>query len=100
LFVRKHVYERAGLFDTNFKLAADYDFIFRVFNINKFNSKYLNEFLVRMRLGGESNKNLINILKQNVEVFKVWRKYNLKMPLFFFPIKFLKRLGQFIYSIN
>ena len=39
LFVKKSVYEKAGLFDLNFKLAADYEFMLRIFKKHNFTKK-------------------------------------------------------------
>ena len=32
LFIKKSVYDRCGLFDTDFKIAADFEFMLRVYN--------------------------------------------------------------------
>ena len=36
LFVKKEVYNKAGLFDLDYKIAADYEFMLRVFKKNLF----------------------------------------------------------------
>ena len=65
LFVKKNVYLEIELFDLDFKLAADYELMFRILKKHSYNSKYINRLIVKMRLGGESNKNLRNIILQN-----------------------------------
>ena len=57
-FVRKSVYERLGNFDLNYKIAADFELLFRFIEKNKVNTKYLPKVLVKMRLGGTTNKNI------------------------------------------
>jgi glycosyltransferase involved in cell wall biosynthesis len=96
LFVRRKVYSEAGLFDLDFKIAADYEFMLRIFKKNNFNSKYLNRLIVRMRLGGASNSSVSGIIDQNKEVLKAWKKNKLKKPIFFMPLRIYKRLIQFI----
>ena len=96
LFVRRKVYNEAGLFDLDFKIAADYEFMLRIFKKNNFNSKYLNRLIVRMRLGGASNSSVSSIINQNKEVLKAWEKNKLKKTFYFMPLRIYKRLIQFI----
>ena len=96
LFVRSNVYKEAGLFDLDYKIAADYEFILRIFKNHKFKSKYFNRLIVRMRLGGASNAGLSSVIKQNKEVLNAWKKNNLKSPFYLMPLRILKKLTQFL----
>jgi len=69
-FVRKSVYERLGSFDLNYKIAADFELLFRFIEQHKIRTRYLPKVLVKMRLGGKSNKSLANIYKQNREIIR------------------------------
>lgn len=62
LFLRRRVIEKWGVFDTRFRIAADYEAILRYFVKGKINSVYIPRVLVKMRIGGISNNSLINIL--------------------------------------
>lgn len=95
LFLKKNVYNIAGNFDLNYKLAADYDFMLRIFKFHNLKSLYINELFVVMRLGGASNKNLKNIIIGNLEIYRSWKKNNFNFPIFLMPLKFVKRLVQF-----
>jgi len=53
MFVRKVVYDRVDLYDTRYRLSADYDFTLRLM-AEKINSKYLNFSTGVFRLGGQS----------------------------------------------
>jgi glycosyltransferase involved in cell wall biosynthesis len=96
LFLKKNVYNIAGLFNLEYKLASDYEFMLRVFKKNTFKIKYINKILVKMRLGGATNKNYKNIYLGNVEIHKAWNKNGLKIPLFFTPRRIYKRFIQFL----
>jgi glycosyltransferase len=96
LFVKKNVYEEAGLFNLDFKLAADYEFMLRIFKKHNFESKYINKVIVKMRLGGATNQSFSNIIKQNKEILLAWKNNNLKAPLLLMPLRILKRLAQFV----
>jgi glycosyltransferase involved in cell wall biosynthesis len=95
LFVKSKVYQQIGFFNLQYKLAADYEFMLRVFKRNIFKSRYLNRLLVRMRLGGATNKSFKNILNGNKEIINAWKNNQLTPPIFLMFIRFFKRLLQF-----
>lgn len=79
LYLKREVYMRAVLddgefFDTSFKCAADYDFMMRV--LSKLNVKpvYLPEVMVKMRLGGVSNRSLKHMIQKSKEDWRVIRR--------------------------
>jgi glycosyltransferase involved in cell wall biosynthesis len=96
LFVKKKVYEETGLFNLDFKLAADYELMLRIFKKHNFKSKYINKVIVKMRLGGATNQSFSNIKKQNKEILLAWKYNKLKVPLLLMPLRILKRLAQFV----
>ena len=95
LFLRKKVYKDSGLFNLKFKLAADYEFMLRIFKKYSYKSLHLNEFFVKMRLGGESNKSIYNIYLANIEILKSWIINDLSIPFLLVPKRFFKRVSQF-----
>lgn len=74
LYVRRSWYEAHGGFDTNYRIAADYDLILRLFSgLSESQVAYLPEVLVRMRVGGASNRSLRNILRKSAEDYRAMR---------------------------
>ena len=67
LFVRRHVIEEHGGYDTRLRIAADYDAILRWFGTGQISAAYLPRVLVHMRTGGESNRSLGRILTKSRE---------------------------------
>ena len=96
LFVKSQVYKDAGLFDLELRLAADYEFMLRVFTKHQFTSGYIPQLIVKLRLGGATNKTFGNIVNGNKEILKAWRKNGLNPPVKLMPLRVLKRLIQFI----
>lgn len=96
LFVRRKVYKEAGLFDLQYKLAADYELMLRIFKKHTFKSKYINRLIIKMRLGGATNQNFSNIVNQNKEILKAWKNNDIKAPFYLMPLRIFKRLVQFI----
>lgn len=95
-FVRKSIYEKFGSYSLELRSAADYEFMLRVIHKHQINLAYLNEVIVKMRVGGESNVSLKNRVKANKEDRKAWKMNGLKMPPFLFIRKPLSKIGQFL----
>ncbi len=76
-FVKKDIYDKFGIFDTNFKIAADYDIILRFLGKHKISTAYLPEVMIKMRIGGESNKSIKNIILKMKEDIKALKKNNI-----------------------
>lgn len=66
-FVRKTVYEKAGLFNTEFRISSDYEFLLRCIR-EGFQFHYLNEPITYFRPGGMSGK-----CASNVEGYKIMK---------------------------
>lgn len=73
-YVRRAVYERLGGFDERYRIAADYDSILRFLAGGRIRVAYLPEVLVRMRVGGISNRSLRTILRKSWEDYKAVRR--------------------------
>ena len=94
-YVRRAVYERLGVFNTKYHIAADYDCILRFLGKGGVQVGYIPEVLVKMRVGGASNRSLKNILRKSQEDYRalknngvggigalVWKNLS-KLPQFF-----------------
>lgn len=91
-FVRRSIYEKYGLFNLDFEVAADYELMFRFLEKHKVKSCYIPETLVQMRVGGESHRTILNPLKGNWEVLKAWRVNGFKIVPFGIILKPIRRL--------
>jgi len=69
-FVKKEIYNKYGLFNTDLKIAADYDLMIRFLGKHKISTHYLSKVIVKMRWGGKSNKNIKNIIAKSKEDYK------------------------------
>ena len=94
LFLKREVYEKYGKFDLSFKIAADYDFMLRVLSSGT-KVKYLPEVLYKMRVGGESNKSIKNIMLKSKEDLKALKKNNIG-GVYALIVKNLSKIIQFI----
>ena len=95
-FLRKECYSKFGFFNTTLKSAADYELMLRMIHKNKIKVNYLNEVIVKMRAGGQSNVSIKNRIKANKEDRLAWKINNLKPAPFTFLRKPLSKLTQFL----
>ena len=95
-FVKKEIYEKYGVFDLSFKIAADYELMLRFFEKCKITSSYVDEVFVKMRMGGESNKSIKNIIKANMESYRAWKVNGLYINPLRFLLKPFSKIIQFI----
>lgn len=96
-FVRRKIYEQLGLFDLNYQIAADVEIMMRLLEIHNVKAAYLPAVLVHMRLGGETNRSIGNIIRQNQEIWRALKAHGQKPSLFrFISGKVLSRGKQFV----
>lgn len=74
LYLRRSVYQRLGGFDTRYRIAADYDLMLRVLSQLNGRVEYLPQVLVRMRVGGVSNRSLSKIVRKSWEDYLALRR--------------------------
>jgi len=95
-FVRREVFARLGGFDLSFKIAADFELMARYMEAAHISSHYIPKVLVKMRLGGTTNRSLSNVFKQNVEIRRALLKIGSQSSLIGFLLnKIFIRALQF-----
>lgn len=95
-FVRKEVYEKAGLFNIELRSAADYEFMLRVLLRHGMPAHYIPGVIVKMRSGGMSNASLFNRLRANKEDRLAWKLNGLHPYFFTLYMKPLRKIPQFL----
>lgn len=95
LYLRRDVFARWGLYDTSFRIAADYDAMLRYLVQGGIKLAYIPHVLVTMRVGGESNRSLGRILKKSREDLQAIRRNDVG-GFGTLAMKNLSKVGQFI----
>ncbi|MEI6265382.1 MAG: glycosyltransferase family 2 protein [Sphingobacteriia bacterium] len=95
-FVKAELYKQYGKFNLNVYTAADYELMLRF--IYRFGIKvaYLQEVMVKMRIGGVSNQSIKNRLLANKGDRMAWEINGLKPYWFTLFAKPLRKITQFI----
>ena len=73
VYVKRELFNTVGLFNVIYKIAADYDFMLRLFGSPSIKAAYMPQVIVKMRVGGTSNRSLINIIKKSREDYRAIR---------------------------
>lgn len=95
VYAKRELFEKFGSFDESFEICADWEWLYRMFEIHEVRTRFIDEYLVRMRLGGVSNRSLGNVWRSNQQAAAAFRKHGGRVPLSFYPGKVLHRLKQF-----
>ena len=93
-YVKRKIYEKYGGFDIDFKISSDYDSMLRFLGKYKISTAYLPEVMIKMRVGGASNRSLKNIIQKSTEDFRAIRK-NKFGNIFTLIFKNLRKVKQF-----
>lgn len=95
LYLRRDVFDTYGLYNTDFRIAADYDAILRYFGRAGVQSAYLPQVMIKMRMGGASNASVKHILRKSHEDLTALRRNGIG-GVGTLAWKNLSKLGQFI----
>jgi glycosyltransferase len=93
LFLKRSIYNEIGSFDLNYKISGDYEFVLRVFTNKNYKIAYLPRTLVKMRVGGVSNRGLKNIINKSREDLTIASK-NFRNPGLTVLFKNLRKIPQ------
>lgn len=96
LFLRRHVYQRFGMFRTDYRIAGDFELVARMFHGGTLSYHYLPQVLVRMRTGGVSTGGWRNTILLNQEVLRACRENGIKTSVPKILSKYPAKLLEFL----
>jgi glycosyltransferase len=73
IYVKKEVFDKYGLYDESYSIASDYEISLRWFEETKINKYFLNDWVVKMRLGGKSTSSKFQKRKSNEDLLIIKR---------------------------
>ncbi|MDX2196609.1 MAG: glycosyltransferase family 2 protein [Cytophagales bacterium] len=94
-FCKRSLYNNHGLFNTYFRLSADYELMLRFLYKGGASAYYISMVLVKMQTGGMSNKDVKNRILAYHEDKQAWSINELKPYFFTILLKKLIKLKQF-----
>jgi glycosyltransferase involved in cell wall biosynthesis len=97
-YVRKECYERAGFYRTDFKIASDFDMLLRIFTLPNTSFTYLEEEIVKMRLGGVSTSGVMSNYILNKEILESCKSNGVKANWFSIISKYPSKIMGYIFK--
>lgn len=98
LYLKKEVYDKIGLFNLEYRIVADYDFMIRMMKNKGIKLKYINDYIVYMRVGGTSTAGIKGYVKNLKEAQKALIKNNVKYPYMVNGKRIVKTIIQMLKS--
>lgn len=95
LYLKRDVYEKYGLYDVNYRCAADYEFMVRILKDGTIKLAYVPKTIIRMFYGGTSTAGIGNYWVSVTEAHKALVLNGIKRPLWIGFRRTLKVLKQF-----
>ena len=95
LFLKREIYEKYGLYKTDFKISADYEFMIRFLKDSNNRLEYLPETIVSMFYGGTSSGGLSNYLLSLKEGHRALQMNKVRWASYIDVRRTIKVLKQF-----
>ncbi len=92
LYIKKALYDKYGLMKTDYEIAADFEFIARIFQSGSITAEYLDRVFVVMQSGGKSTRGLKSTIAINREIRRACRENNIPTNYFMIYSKYLEKL--------
>ena len=70
VYIRRTLFQKHGLYKLGYEIAADYELLIRYLRVARLKTRYLNESLVRMRMGGKSTRGWRSFVTLNREIVR------------------------------
>jgi hypothetical protein len=97
-YIRKEYFDKYGLYKTDYKIAADFEFLLRVIYKEKIKTQYLPIDMVTMRTGGASTLGLEShkrIMKEHLRAFRENGIYTNRLLL---SLRYIYKIKEILWS--
>jgi glycosyltransferase involved in cell wall biosynthesis len=95
-YCKRYLFKKLGFYELEYGSAGDYELMVRFMHKYRVKSFYLNKVMVKMQVGGVSNKNFINRVKAWQFDLKAMRKNGIMFPVVAIVLKPLRKIFQFV----
>ncbi len=97
-YFKRELFAQLGGYESQFDTAADYEFMSRYLYYHKITAYYIPKLLVKMRIGGASNKTLKRRFNANRRDYQAMKKNTIPLPFIVSILKPLIKLHQYYYT--
>ena len=96
LYLRREVYEQFGMYKTDYRIAADYEFMVRILYRQQVRLSYLPEILIYMSHGGTSTSGIKDYLESLKEGHRALKENEVPFAWITDLCRILRVLAQFV----
>ena len=93
-YCRRTVYTRFGLFDTDFRVAADFEQLLRLIYLNRIHTRYIQMDFVTMRTGGASSSGMKSHKKIIRDHMLAYKKNGVRSNYVLEGMRYLNKLWE------
>lgn len=93
-YVKKQVYTQWGVYKTNYKIAADFEFLLRVILKGKIQTLYLPIDMVTMKIGGVSTNNIKSHIQIMKEHLRACKENQIKTNIFLLSLRYFYKIYE------
>lgn len=97
-YIRRECFEKYGLYKTDYKVAADFEFLLRVIYNAKIKTKYLPIDMVTMRTGGASTSGLESHKQIMKEHLRAFRENGIYTNVGLLSLRYFYKIGEMLKS--
>lgn len=94
-YARRELFEKYGLYKTDYKIAADYELLIRFLYGNRIKTRYIEMPFVSMRRGGVSNKSMLSNITLNREILRACRENGINTNYLYIYSKYLTKIFEY-----
>lgn len=98
MFVKRRIFEKFGLYKTDYKISADFEFIARIFYQTNVNYYYYPKVIIKMRMGGISTKGWQSLILSNREMLKACVENDIPTNIFKIFLKYPRKMIGFLFK--
>ncbi|MEO5891091.1 MAG: glycosyltransferase family 2 protein [Ferruginibacter sp.] len=95
-YVRRNCYVELGMYQHDYKIAADYELLMRFIYRHGISHAYIPAILVYMRTGGVSNKNVFSRYTLNKEIIRACKANGVNTNMAVLSLKYINKVFEYI----
>ena len=95
-YAKRELFEKYGYYNTNYKIAGDFELLIRFLFTHKVKTKYIPMSFVSMRTGGISNKSFVSKITLNREIARACRENGINTNYLYIYSKYLFKIFEFL----
>lgn len=94
-YCRRGLFDEFGFYSLEYDTAGDYELMLRFMHKLRLSAFYLEKVMIKMEIGGASNKNLNSRVKGLTGDLRAMRDNNIRAPFITVLLKRLRKIGQY-----